>query len=272
MKKLLLVFNGENYSEHLTDFAIKIAKQTEALLHALFTKDSARLMVQYPFPNDLSLAAGQLVSTEEMQRQNDKLVQANFALFRDACEEANVRYKIDGDNDITTDELVDHSAFADLILYDATQQAGVYSFRDLLTDTHCPVLLVPKRVTMPEKAILCYDESFSSIYAVKMYSYLFPEWKDLPTYVLSVNPKKDNRIRYNEYLTDWLPEHFSSWYRAELQGDLQRELISYIRKDDNKAIVVMGAFGRNTMSRLFHRSLANVVLEQTAASIFIIHE
>jgi hypothetical protein len=37
-------------------------------------------------------------------------------------------------------------------------------------------------------------------------------------------------------------------------------------------MLVMGAFGGNAIARMFHRSLANVVLEQTSASVFIKHE
>lgn len=43
-------------------------------------------------------------------------------------------------------------------------------------------------------------------------------------------------------------------------------------KNDQEASVVMGAYRRNAISRLFHRSLANIVIEQTNAFLFIMHE
>jgi len=36
--------------------------------------------------------------------------------------------------------------------------------------------------------------------------------------------------------------------------------------------VVMGAFGRSAISRLFHRSLSNVILEDTKVSLFTTHK
>jgi hypothetical protein len=141
-----------------------------------------------------------------------------------------------------------------------------------LTDTRCPVLLVPDNAALPTRAVFCYDESFSSIYALKMYSYLFPEWKDLPGVLLSINPKGDNGKGYDDYLADWLPQHFSNIQREEPSGNLQRELVSFIRKNEEPTIVVMGSFEGNAISRLFHKSLANVVLEETRACIFIMHE
>jgi nucleotide-binding universal stress UspA family protein len=272
MKKIRLVYNGETYSKHLTEFGIKISSQTDALLHAVFISPFVQQINQYPFPGELPFTGGGLLTTEEIQREHKELVQLNMDLFISTCEEANIDYKIDDDTGLTIDELVDHSAFADLILLDARESFGSYSFRDVLTDAHCPVLLVSENATVPQKAILCYDENFSSIYAIKMYSYLFPEWKDIPTYLLSINPKGDNGNRYNGYMDDWLQERFSNLKKVELEGNLQRELAGYIQRDDHDCIVVMGAFGGNAMARIFHRSLANVVLEETSASIFIIHE
>ena len=183
-----------------------------------------------------------------------------------------LKYNIDPDPDVTVQELIDHSAFSDLILCDSEGEMGGFSLRELLTDTHCPVLLVPDNAAQPTRAVFCYDESFSSIYALKLYSYLFPEWKDLPGVLLSINPKGDNGKGYDDYLADWLPQHFSNIEQEEPSGNLQRELVSFIRKNDEQTIVVMGSFGRNAISRLFHKSLANVVLEETKACVFIMHE
>ena len=272
MKKILLVYNAETYSEHLTRFALKLSRQTGALLHAVFVSPLAQQISQYPFPGTLPLVASELTGVEEIQRERQHLVSSNIDLFSTSCSEAGILFKADSDIDITIEDVIDHSAFADLILFDAREQFGAYSFKDLLSDTHCPVILVPENATTPQKAILCYDESFSSIYAIKQYGYLFPDWNDLPTYLLSINPKGDNGNKFDDYLDDWLPAHFSNLEKIELQGNLQTELTSYIKKDDSRSIVIMGAYGGNAVSRIFHRSLVNVVLEETSASVFVIHE
>lgn len=272
MKKILVAFNAVNYSSSLSEFALNVGKQSGSTLHAVFLTPSLAPVMQYPFPNDLPLASSGLVSTAEMVEENRKLVNSHLEFFRDDCNSANVKCTIDNTTDISLEDLIDHSAFSDLILCDAKEELGGISTRELLVDTHCPVLLVPAKMQMPTKAILCYDESFSSILAMKMYSYLFPEWKDFPSTVLSINPKGDNGLRFDDYLSDWLPQHFPILEKQFLQGNLQRELVSFIRKKDEPAIVVMGAYGRNAVSRLFHRSLANIVIEETDAFLFIMHE
>jgi nucleotide-binding universal stress UspA family protein len=272
MKKILVAFNAINYSSSLAEFALKIAKQTNSVIHAVFLTPKLAPVVQYPFPNDLPLASSGLISTGEMEEESKKLVDAHFDFFRDDCAREGVECKTDPAVDITLDDLIDHSAFSDLILCDAKEELGGISTRELLVDTHCPVVLVPANMQMPVRLILCYDESFSSILAMKMYSYLFPEWKGFPATVLSINPKGDNGLRFDDYLSDWLPQHFSNLEKQIMQGNLQRELVSFIRKNDEPAMVVMGAYGRNAVSRLFHRSLANIVIEETNAFLFIMHE
>ncbi|MBS1605494.1 MAG: universal stress protein [Bacteroidetes bacterium] len=37
-------------------------------------------------------------------------------------------------------------------------------------------------------------------------------------------------------------------------------------------IVVMGAYGRTAVSRLFRQSLSNTILQKTNASLFVTHE
>lgn len=272
MKKILVAFNAINYSSSLVQFALKIAKQTNSILHAAFLEPSLGPVAQYPFPNDLPLASSGLISTAEMEEENRKLIDTHVGFFRDDCKREGVECLIENSVDIRLEDMINHSAFSDLILCDAKEELGGISTRELLVDTHCPVVLVPSNMQMPVRAILCYDESFSSILAMKMYSYLFPEWKEFPTTVLSINPKGDNGLRFDDYLNDWLPQYFTNLEKQILQGNLQRELVSFIRKNEGSSMVVMGAYGRNAVSRLFHRSLANIVIEETDAFLFIMHE
>jgi nucleotide-binding universal stress UspA family protein len=272
MKKILVAFNAFNYSKSLSEFALKIARQTNSVLHAVFLTQKLLPVVQYPFPNDIPLASTGLLSTVEMEAENKKLAEAHLNLFREDCSREGVKCKAEANLDITLEDLINQSAFSDLVLCDAKEELGGLATRELLVDTHCPVVLVPAAMKMPERSILCYDESFSSALAMKMYSYLFPEWKELPSTVLSINPKGDNGLRFDTYLNEWLPQHFSNLDKQILQGNLQKELVAFIRKNEKPSIVVMGAYGGNAVSRLFHRSLANIVIGETNALLFIMHE
>jgi nucleotide-binding universal stress UspA family protein len=272
MKKLLVVFNGINYSSSLSSFAFKLAKQYSAVVHAVFICPSVAEALGYPLTSPLPYTANNFVISREMDLQNQNLTAANIQVFKDTCLDESIACSVNPDMALSVDDLIDHSAFADLILCDAREMLGAISLRELLSDTHCPVLLIPENPQLPKRAVLCFDESFSSIYAIKIYSYLFPEWNDLPSYLLTVNPKGDNGTRYDDYLADWLPGHFTQLQTQTPEGNLHRELVNFVRKDDQPTIVIMGAYGRNAISRLFHRSLSNIVIEETNALVFIMHE
>ena len=269
MKKVLVVLDGSSYPQYLVDFAVQIAKNTQSLLHPVFMKPQN--VVGYPFPNDMSVANSEVFTAADESLDDRKLMESHFQLFKDDCTVAQVSFSNAGSIDVSIEELIDHSAFADLVIAENSFDPG-YSLTELLVETHCPVMLIPRNAELPQQAILCYDESFSSMYAMKMYSYIFPEWNHLPTSVITINPKGDNGDRFDEYVSEWFLQHFKNLQTNTIIGNLHKELLSLVNKENNKAVVVMGAYGRNAASRLFHRSLANVVLENTDAILFIIHE
>jgi nucleotide-binding universal stress UspA family protein len=271
MKKILVAFNVNSYSNSLAQFAISLAQKTSSSLHALFVTPSLAPLVQFPFPTYGLSTAGGLLSASEIAKETKETLEIQVRIFEEQCEASGVTSIVEGSGNIGLNNLVDHSAFSDLVLCSAKEELDGISTRELLIDTHAPVLLVPEKMSMPSKVIICYDESFSSILAMKMFSYLLPEWKEFPTVLLTINPKDDSNSKHEEYLSDWMPHHFPNVERQVFQGDMQKALKTFITGVE-PAIVVMGAYGGNAMSRLFHRSLANIVIEETNAFVFVMHE
>lgn len=272
MKKILLLFSGTSYSNSLTQFALNMARGNKAYLHVMFLSPSLEQEARYPFPSDLPLTTSIYGTAEVLAESDLKLIRANMQVFKHFCADEQVPCTIESNVHITLHDLIEHSAFSDLILCEAKTEVSGISIHKLLADSHCPVLLVSREVGVPQSAVFCYDESYSSILAIKMYSYLFPEWKDLPGTVLTINPRQDRSPKHDDYLSDWLPQHFTNSERQFLYGNLEREVVRFIRKGDKPTMVIMGAYGRTAASRLLRRSLAEVVIEETSACVFIMHE
>ncbi|MFL5741570.1 MAG: hypothetical protein ACJ75B_15200 [Flavisolibacter sp.] len=273
MKNLMVVFDAIDYPEHLIRYAVALAKADHSTLQlTVRSRDLTLQDLSYPMPGEPTAVAIQHIALENYSQKDEETIQGNFKLIKDECLKASVSCVGDPSENLTTEELIDRSAFADLVLMDSTTALKDGSREKLTLGSHCPVLLVSKSSNVPKRAILCYDESFSSIYAIKMYSYLFPQWKNLPTHVVTINAKGDNGDDQFRYLQGWLPQHFSQLTRHILEGNLQKELLGFLRRDDQSSLVVMGAYGGNSISRLFHKSLANILLEETQAAVFIMHE
>ena len=272
MKKVLIVFNGVSYPGHVLDFAIKIAGIGSSLLHAVFMKPlHADEGMQYPFPNDLSLTEDKFSKLEEEQT-DIKVIEGNKKIFKNDCAAGNIECNIDDELEIPLDDLIEHSKFSDLIIADANDDLGKYSITELLARSHCPVILVQRYSAVPQQVFLAYDGSMSSVHAIKMYSYLFPEWINVNTFLVSVNPEKENEINNQKYLQDWLTQHFSQLTIKIMKGKPEKELLNFLHANSEKALMVMGAYGKKGLSRLFHESLADSIINKSNASLFISHQ
>lgn len=271
MKKILVVLNGTDYPAHVVDYGLKLAEKNGSELQAVvLAPPSTQVTGAYYFPNDLGLAGAE-EPLEAPGESDTKIIEANLALFKEDGREAMVPCSV-GAVSLTPEDLVEETAFADLVLSHTGIHMGLISLEELLSDSRCPVVLVPRGAELPTRAVLCYDESYSSIYAIKMYAYLLPECRHLPTTLLTINPKGDNGNGKAGRIKDWLPHHFPQLQIRHLQGNLQKELTGFIGIEAHSTVVIMGAYGRNALSRIFHKSLSRVVMEETGSTLFVVHE
>jgi len=267
MKKILVVFNGINVPWHILNFAIDIAKKHLSQIDGLFLRDQE---IIYPFPNDLSFTEVDFTPRGTITEEDAILESQNITTFENMCKTAGVNYQVE--KDVLFEELIQKSSEAELIVADTTPDFRKYSLNDILKDAHCAVYLVSINTPAVEKIILLYDGSASSKFAIEKFTGLFSEWTNLPTTLLSINPPSNIDEENNAYLQTWIPQHFSMLNKIELHGNLKTELVSFLKENETNVLVVMGAFGRSAISRLFHRSLSNVILEETKVSLFTTHK
>ena len=71
---------------------------------------------------------------------------------------------------------------------------------------------------------------------------------------------------------DLIRVHFQNAEYEILHGDAEQELLKYLKTSGENAIVVMGAYGRNALSRMFHQSLSNKVIREAGIPVFITHQ
>jgi hypothetical protein len=271
MKKILIVSNEFGFTRNVIRFSVQVARADGSLLHSIFIQPlHQEEELSYLFPNDYRLT-GQNLTGESFEQQDQQLIASNNRYFQDECTAAGVPFTVDAQRQTTLKELLEHTWFADLLIMDPDADVGPYRLKDLLSDAHCPVCLVPGRAQGVEQIVLCYDGSDTGIYALKLYSYLFPQWRDKHTTLLTVSgtPKAGAG---EEHILSWLHQHFTNAGRERLSGNAQREIVQYVARYGGSTLVVLGAYGRGAVSRLLHQSTADALLQQTGASLFIAHQ
>ena len=279
MKKILLLLDGTELPMHVIHSAIAIARADNALLHALFiVPDIYKATPGYPFVIEPALAApimpGETIDEESRKKAND-----NIQLFVEICSEANILFSTSGGGETSFDDLMRQSAFADLVMVDAGSDFPgspfiplMISLHDLLVAAHCPVLVLKEPLKVPRQIILSYDGSYSSIHAIKMFSYIFPEWRTVPVCLLSVYTKSNAALEYEAYIKDWLSHHFTSLRIDLLKGEPRKTLVDEVRSRGGDALVVMGAYGGSALSRMLHNSISNNIISETMSALFMSHE
>lgn len=266
MKKALVVFTQYNFPQPVLTFANSMAKEHAGLLYGIFLDDTPPPL-QYPFPSDLAITTTPLTNESEVA-QNEQVTLDNIQVFKDNCTTAGIRCEVV--KNITQEQLIDFSSSADVIIIDARIRFIRYSLTDLLTQTHCAICLVSAAAAEPENIVLAYDGSDASTYAIRQFIAVFPKLNKLPTYLVSINPELEV-LEHKEFINQTLPQHFPNYTLQLLRGKVKEEMDNFVRQYPG-ALVVMGAFGRSALSRLFHPSLAKEILEETGATLFIAHE
>lgn len=271
MKKILIILNESHIPQQVIKRAIDIAKETNSLLEAVFINDINGLNFGYPFPNDLYLA-GETVRAETRTIESMKLLESIAREFKDECNQHSVEHKIEIDKAVSLKHLINLSNFADLIIADSKSDSDEYSLKDLLADAHCPLLLISKNAAPVTKVYIAYDGSASSMYAVKMFSYIFPEYMNFTIHFFQITDGDIKEIAQLAEIKSWATMHFSNIHFELIKGSTKKEMIEYIRNGSEKALIVMGAYSGSSIARVFLKSTAESVINETNASLFITHQ
>ena len=277
MKKIIAAFDGLKYSGSTRDYAIYLAKQTNTHLVGIFMDDPT-----YTSYKIYELITKDAVSENKVKNfeAKDKITRTAAAEnFEKACQQSGLEYTVHHDRNIAIHDLKHESIYADLLIIDSKETLTHYTeklptrfIRDLLGDSQCPVLIVPQKYKTIDKIILLYDGEPSSVHAIKMFSYLLPQLKNLDTEVISVNPV--NSILHlpdNKLMKEFMKRHYPKAKYTVMKGWAEDEIVKHLKQTSENALVVMGAYRRGTVSRWFRESMADSLMKEVKLPLFIAH-
>jgi nucleotide-binding universal stress UspA family protein len=226
---------------------------------------------------------GSVLSEEKLARldKNDESTREESAgRFSKACQEACLNYAVHHDRNIAIRELLHESVFADLLVIENKETFTHYEeklptrfIRDLLSEVQCPVLVVPPKYNPIDKIVLLYDGEPGSVYAIRAFSYIFSELKDLDTQVVSVKSIKETlHVPDNRLMKEFMKRHFPKSDYTVLKGDAEIEIVKQLKGNDENLLVVLGAYNRGVVSRWFRPSMADILMEELNKPLFIAHQ
>jgi nucleotide-binding universal stress UspA family protein len=276
MKKMIAAFDGLKFSNSTKDYAIHFANISNAHLVGVFLED-----ISYTSYKIYDLVDSEGVSVKRQSELDEKDTQTRMhsvKIFEDACQKAGINCTVHHDKHYAIDELLHESIYSDVLIIDANEtlihyesKAPTRFIQHTLAKAQCPVIVVPHRYKSIEKIILLYDGTPTSVYAIKMFSYIFPSLKHLPVEVLSVkSPNQSLHLADNTLMKEFMKRHYPKNVEyTVLKGEASSEIISYLKGQHENVLAVLGAYSRSGISRLIDESMADILMKNIHLPLFI---
>lgn len=273
MKKLIMALDGQHFPKGAMAFADSVNLKTDILLAGVFLSpvDYSKLLA-YTGLEGVTLTPDWLIKNED-----DVLVNKNISVFKDACTANGMAFRIHKDIDLMAiSSLIEETRFADTLLISsdlffantATEQPNFY-LEEVLKRAECPVMLIPENYQEPQKIILTYDGTESSVFAIKQFAYIFPELTKLDCILLSISEHEE--LPEYSLITELVAKHFTNLKIQTLHLKHKKDFVEWLLNQPT-SYIVMGAFSRSIVSQLFKRSFASDVIHDIKMPIFISHK
>jgi nucleotide-binding universal stress UspA family protein len=273
MKKILLVLDGNHFSEGAFRMATFLNEHEQVLVTGVFLQ-----AIDYRDIIGYSGMAGEAQVTLSPLETEENLIIRNMRYFENRCLHAGLEFRSHRDTDMfALQELQTETRFADLLILSGElfyenigkEQPNDY-LKKILRQTECPILLVPEDYTLPNKVVLAYDGKPDSVFAIKQFTYLFPHFYHWETTLITIEDE-DVPLHYQELIEELAAKHFSNLTLEVISSVSERSFLKSIN-DKSETMLVAGAFGRSELSNLFKKSFLSEIIQQHKIPVFVAHK
>ena len=275
MKKILLAFDGSNFSEGAFEFVRRLNELEPVLVTGVFVPqvDFANL---WSYSTATSVGATYVPLLEE---EDNELVDQNLMHFEELCEKNGIAYRTHKDFfDFALPELKKESRFADVVIisgelfYKRFLEANQFDYlRDVLHVSESPVLVVPEQYQFPDNNILAYDGSEESVYAIKQFAYIFPELAKNKTLLVYAEDEEEKMFPSKDYIVELATQHFKDLTFYKLEVNPKKYFSTWIM-DRKGSMLVSGSFSRSAISQIFKKSFVADIIRNHQVPVFIAHK
>lgn len=274
MKKILLVFDGSNYSQGAFEFARVLNERHKILLTGVFVPktDYASLW------NYAGEGIASTVFVPLIEDVDSSEVLQTVSKFEKACKSNDIEYRVHKDYDSSAIiALSKESRFADLMILGSetfyTNYGGKYIsdyLQEALHEVECPIVVVPEKYTFPKTNILSYDGSKSSVFAIKQFIYLFPELLNNKTVLVYSKYSEEKDVPDQILIEELAVKHFSDLTIFKNNANPETYFNTFLLERKN-AILVAGAYSKGGIGALFHKSFTSEIIKEHSIPVFITH-
>jgi hypothetical protein len=272
MKKIIIPFEGPNYPEVCLELVHRMNEIAPIRLTAVFAPE-----VDYSQLWSLTGGMAGAVYLPDLGDE-DQIVAETSRRLQDFCKKNSIQlFQHKERLDFALALIRKETRFAELLMLDGQQffanidarQPNAY-MKELLHTAECPILLLPEEADIPAEIVLTYDGSASSVFAIKQFIHVFPEFLQLPTTLVYLCPSKNEPFPDKENIEELAAAHFGDLRLLELHLDPQEFFFDWLPAHKGSWLVT-GSFGRSDVSQLFSKSFVTALVRDHRTTVFTAH-
>lgn len=272
MNKIIIAFDGDNFSEGAFEFARRINDLQPILLTGVFVPQ-AELAGLWGYAGGVAGLAVPLVERYDPDQNRESI-----SKFEKRCLANGIDFRIHKDyRDFALNELKQETAYADLLILGSEmfyKGLGINSPNDYLEgalqNIKCPVIVVPETFDFPNGIILAYDGSENSVFAIKQFAYLLPELISKPALLVYASSDDQQDFPEKVLIEELAARHYSDLTLYKMDVNPGNYLNAWI-VGKGSVMLVCGAYGRSGLSQLFKKSFVREIIASHSLPVFIDH-
>jgi nucleotide-binding universal stress UspA family protein len=278
MEKILLAVDAQKIDTGTLDFACFLGKLTGSSITGAFLEN----LVANEKPVLKKMYGGSFLDWQVNEQdpayiKKMKNISDNIEFFKQACANRSVDCAVQKFEGNPLREIIDESRYVDLLIIDSetsfkkNYEGAPTDFANyVLRNSECPVIVAPESFDAIDTIVFAYDGSWTSFFAIKQFTYLFPQFMTKKIHVVHVNKNIPWGATDRDRVKEWLKAHYKFFEFEILEGDAETRLLPYLFMKKN-TFIVMGAYGRSVLSQHFKRSHAKLLIKAVTQPIFIAH-
>jgi len=276
MRSILIVIEVEKPGPQSLELGIYLAQLTGSPLIAIFIDNfntTETMSEQFIYENVYVKNTSTLNLPAVLP--NEQKLEKSVQLFEATCARR-VAHHILSNASRTLDELIDETQFADILvaspavyLSSPINQSSVF-IKHLLRKSKCPLIFSPCQFKEIRELYFALDNRFASCFAIKQFTYLFPELRDKKLTILQINDKTIPENKDYEKIIRYLEPHYKeiTFYKpADKPVD---ELFDCILTNRD-AFMITDTYVHSNLSAFFKHNGIGSSMELNTLPLFITH-
>jgi hypothetical protein len=278
MEKILFAVNAINPSRKVIEFACYLGRLTRSKVTAVLLENLvAEEELAASESRGISLMKIEPDQNSDEYKTKIEMINRNINLIREACTNGEVSCNVHRDRGVPARELLNETRFADVLVLDGETSFNKYYeetptgfVKNILENAECPAIMAPDQFDGIDEIVFAYNGSSSSVFAIKQFTYLFPQLRDNKITITRMSETGEWQDKDKYKFKEWLKNHYADLHFEGIKGNSDGKLFDYLFRK-KKMFLVMGAYGRNALSQFFKRSHADLLIRTVTQPIFIAH-